>query len=85
MDIPVQSKAFYPGMAKGVWGRVRTSSGLWISWRAYLKMLILSPSSHCKHWTLILCAGTLDPRMQWCEARTKVMETLLLTYTHVLE
>ena len=36
-------------------------------------------------WMLILCAGTLDPRMHRCVARTKVMTFALLTYPHVLE
>ena len=43
------------------WGGVRTLSGLRISWRAYLKRLSPFPSSYCGRWTLILCAGTLDP------------------------
>ena len=85
MEIPVQSEAFCPGIAKGVWDRVRTSSGLRISRRAYLKWLIPAPSSHCRHWTLILCTGTLDPRIHRFMAHTKFMATLLLTYLHILE
>ena len=79
------SKAFCTGIAKGVWGVVRTSPGSRISWRAHLKRLSPVPSSHCGRWTLILCTVTLDPWMHWCVARTKVMSSLLLTYLHVLE
>ena len=46
VEIPVMSKAFFSGMAKGVWGRERTLPGLRISWCAYLKKLSPSPSSH---------------------------------------
>ena len=67
------------------WGEVRTSYGLRISQHAYLKRLIPSPTSHCGRWTLILCAGTLDPQMHRCVSRIKVMATLLLSYPHVLE
>ena len=66
------------------WGGVRASLGLEISWRAYLKSLILAPSSHCRRWRLIFYGGTLYSRMHWCVARTKVMATLLLTYPQVL-
>ena len=45
---------------------VRVSLGLRIFWRFYLNRLILAPSSHCGRWTLILCSGTLDPRMHLC-------------------
>ena len=31
-----------------------------ISWRTYLKKLILAPYYHCGSWALILCAGILD-------------------------
>ena len=85
VDIPGPYKAFCPGMANGGWGRVRTLSGLRIYWHDYLKRLSLAPSSHCRRWTLILCAGTLDPRMHRCVDHTKVMATLLLTYPHVLD
>ena len=54
-------------------------------WNAYLKRLSPAPSSHWSVCTLILCAGTLDPRMQRWVARTKVIAILLLTYPHVLE
>ena len=61
------------------------SIGLVISWSAYLKMLSLEPSHHCRRRPLILCAGTLYPHMNWCVDSTKVMTVLLLTYPHVLE
>ena len=64
---------------------VRDSIGLGISQRARLNRLIPAPSYHCGHWTLILCAGTLDPWMHRCVACTKLMATLLLTYPHILE
>ena len=67
------------------WGIVTAFLVLGISQHAYLKMLIPAPSSHCRHWTLILCAGTLDPRMYRSVARTKLMTILLLTFPHVLE
>ena len=67
------------------WGGVRTSSGLRISWSPYLKRLIPAPSSHDRRWILILCAGTINPRMHRFVARTKVMANLLLTYLHNLE
>ena len=84
VEIHVQSNSLCTGMAKGAWGGVRTSSGLRISRRAYLKRLSPAPSSHCGRWMLILCAGTLDPRMHRCVARTKVMAILILTYPHFL-
>ena len=61
------------------------SSGIRISWRTSLKRLISEPSSHCGRWTLILFSVTLDSLMHRCVAHTKVMETVLLTYPHVLE
>ena len=67
------------------WDGVGGLLGLGISRRAYLNKLIPDPSFHCGCWTLVLCAGTLYPRMHRCVARTKVMEILLLTYPHVLE
>ena len=60
-------------------------SGIRIYWRAYLKRLIPDPYSHCRSWTLILCASNLDPRIHQCVARTKVMSTTILRYPHVLE
>ena len=67
------------------WGRIRDYLGLGINFRAYMKGLNLALYFHCRRWTLILCAGTLDPRMHQCVACTKVVATLLLTYPHVLE
>ena len=67
------------------WCRVRDSLGLDISLCNYMKRLIPALSSRCRRWTLILCAGTLDPQMQQCVARTKFMVILLLAYPHVLE
>ena len=52
---------------------------------SYLNGDYLALSSHCGLCTLILCAGTLDPRIHWWVARTKVMVILLLTYPHVFE
>ena len=75
VEIPVQSKSFCSRMAKGVWWRARTSYGLMISWSAYLRRLSPAPPLHCRRWTLIFCAGTLDPRMQQCVACNKVMTT----------
>ena len=72
-------------MAKGVWGRVITLIILWVSLRAYLKRLILVPSSHCGYWTLILCAVTLEPLIHRCVDRTKVMAALFLTYLRVIK
>ena len=43
------------------------------------------PISHCSLCTLILCAGTRDPLMHRCVARTEVISILLLTYPHVFE
>ena len=54
VEIYMQFKAYCPRVAKGVGGRVRTSPSLYISWRAYLKMLIPEPSSHFRLWMLIL-------------------------------
>ena len=67
------------------WGRLRSSLGIGISWRAYLNRLIPAPYYHCRRWRLILCAGTLDPPMHRCVSRTKVMEILFLTYPYVIE
>ena len=64
---------------------MRALLGLVISWCAYLNSLSPGTSSHCKRWTLILCAVTLYPRMHQCVACTKVMEILILTYSHVIE
>ena len=66
-------------------GGLRTSSGIRISRRAYLKRLRPALSSQWRRWTLILCTGTVDPRMHRCVARTKLMATLLLTYPNFLE
>ena len=85
VEVHVRSNVYCPGMAKGVWGRLKTSSGLWKSRCAYLKRLSPSTSSQCRRWTLILCAVTLDPLMHQCVDRTKVMSNLILTYKHVLE
>ena len=85
MYIPVLTKSVCTRMTKGIWGGVRTSSGLRIYRRAYLKSLILALSSHFRRWTPIFCAGTLYHRMHWYVARTKVMATLLLMYSHVLK
>ena len=65
--------------------RVEVALGLGFYRRTYLNRLILALSSHYGRCTLILCAGTLDPRMHWCVACTKVITILLLTYPHVLE
>ena len=48
------------------WGRVGALLGLGFSWHAELNRLILTPSYHCRHLTMILCAGALDPEMHWC-------------------
>ena len=42
-------------------------------------------ASHCRSWTLNLCAGTLDPWMHRFVDHTKVMVIQILTYPHVLE
>ena len=65
------------------WGRMKALLGIGVPRSAYLNMLILAPSYHCGHWTLILCSGTLEPRMHRCMACIKVMEILPLTYPHV--
>ena len=52
---------------------------------AYLNSTKLAPSSHCGLCTLILCAGTHDPLIHRCVARTKVIAILILTYPHVFE
>ena len=67
------------------WDEVEALIGLWVPMRAYLNRFILSPSSYCRRWTLILCAGALDIRMHQCVAHTNVMVILLLTYPHVHE
>ena len=54
-------------------------------WRAYLKRLSPTPSSHWGCCTLIRCAGTQDPHMQRWVVRTKVIAILLLMYPHVFE
>ena len=74
----------YPIYLRGLVG-VEASFGLGVSRLAYLNRLIPAPSSHCRRWTLILCSGTLNPRMHRCVAGTDVMGILLLTYPHVLE
>ena len=81
----MKSKDFYPGMSKGVWGKMRTLSGIWISWRACLKRLSAAPSSNCKCWTLTLRSGTLEPLIHRCVVRTKVMANLLLTDLQILK
>ena len=53
--------------------------------RAYHRFFIRSVSSHLWCCTLIQCAGTLEPRIHWCVARTKVIPILILTYPHVRE
>ena len=55
------------------------------SWRAYNKRFRPSPSSHCRHCTLIRRVRTLDHKLHWCVAFTKVMEIIILMYPHVLE
>ena len=67
------------------WGAVGALLGLGISQRSYLNRLTPTPFSHCRRWTLILCAGTLDPWMNRCVERTKLMAIILLTYPHVME
>ena len=67
------------------WGGVEALLGLGISQRAYLNRLSPVLPCHCRRWTLILCAGTLDPQMHRCVARTKVMAILLLNYTNALK
>ena len=52
---------------------------------AYLNRFSPVTSSLWGRCTLIQCAGTLDPRIQWCVARTKVITILLLTYPHIVE
>ena len=57
--------------------------GGWGGWvvvvgRAYLNSARPAPSSHCGLCTLILCAGTRDPLMHRCVARTKVVAILLM-------
>ena len=52
---------------------------------AYLNSTRPDPSSHCGLCTLIFCAGTSDPLMHQCVARTKVIVILLLSYPHVFE
>ena len=49
-------------------GRV---GGNWVlvSWVPYRKRLIPTPSYHWGRCTLIRCAGTQDPRIQWWVAR----------------
>ena len=54
-------------------------------WSAYLNSASPAPSSHCGLCTLILCAGTCDPRIHRCVARTKVIAILILMYPHVFE
>ena len=54
-------------------------------WCAYLNRFSPAPSFHCGRCTLIRCAGTQDPHMQWWVARTKVIAILLLTYPHVFD
>ena len=53
--------------------------------RAYLNNARPDPSSHCGFCTLILCAGTRDPLMHRCAARTKVIAILLLLYPRIFE
>ena len=55
------------------------------TWHAYLNRFIPAPSSHCGRCTLIRCAGTRYPCMQWWVVHTKVIAILLLTYPHVFE
>ena len=52
---------------------------------AYLNNSRPAPSSHCGLCTLILCAGTCDPLMHRCVARTKVIAILLFTYPNVFD
>ena len=61
--------------------------GFWVAGVccSYLNSANPAPSSHCGLCTLILCAGTRDPRIHRWVARTKVMAILLLTYLHVFE
>ena len=54
-------------------------------WCAYLNRFIHVPYSHCGRCTLIRCAGTRDPRMQWWVERTKAIAILILTYPHILD
>ena len=65
-------------------GGVEVLLGLGFSRRAYLIRLIPETSSHCRCCNLILCDITLNTRMHRGVDRTKVMEILLLNYTHVL-
>ena len=53
--------------------------------RAYLNRFSPAPLYHCVRCTLIRCAGTQDPPMQWWVAHTKVIEIPRLTYQHVFE
>ena len=52
---------------------------------SYLNSASTASSSHCGLCTLILCAGTRDPRIQRWVDRTKVIAIRLLTYPHVFE
>ena len=54
-------------------------------WRAYLERFIPAPSSHCGRCTLIRCAGTQDPCLQRCVARTRDITILLFKYPHVFD
>ena len=52
---------------------------------AYRKRWRPTPSSHWGRCTLLLFAGTREPCMQRCIARTSVMATPIFTYPYVLE
>ena len=84
LRIPVPDLDVYPGMYMGL-GRVKVLLGLGIPRWAYMHMLIPAPPSHCRLYTLILCAITLDPRMHRYVAHTKVMAILIWMYPHFQE